>query len=119
MNTGSRNGWDLVAVIAAVIALVMIGIYIELIRQQGDQVAVWFVATLAAAAILAIYGVARTMPWRRWALAVSGVVMTVLGFVSILSIGFPILCAGVLALVAAVRSGNHRTRPSLFCRPAR
>jgi hypothetical protein len=38
--------------------------------------------------------------------------MTVLGFVSILSIGFPILCAGVLALVAAVRSGNHRTRPS-------
>ena len=115
MNSGSRNGWDLVAVIAAVIALVMIGIYIGLILQQGDQVAVWFVAALAAAAILAIYGVARTVPWRRWALAVSGVVMTVLGFVSILSIGFPILCAGVLVLVAAVRP----TALLLFCRPAR
>lgn len=112
MNSGSRNGWDLVAVIAAVMALVMIGIYIGLIRQQGGQMAVWFVAALAAAVILAIYSVVHTAPWRRWALAVSGVVMTVLGFVSILSIGFPILCAGVLALVAAVRGGNHRTRSS-------
>lgn len=115
MNSGSRNGWDLVAVIAAVIALVMIGIYIGLIRQQGGQVAVWFVAALAAAAILAIYGVVRTVPWRRWALAASGVVMTVLGFVSILSIGFPILCAGVFALVAAARP----TALLSFRRPAR
>jgi hypothetical protein len=115
MNSGTRKGWDLVAVIAAVIALVMIGVYIGLIRQQGGPVAGWFVVALAAAAILAVYGVARTAPWRRGALAVSGVVMAVLGFLSILSIGFPILCAGVLALVAAVRPA---ARP-LSGRPAR
>jgi predicted membrane metal-binding protein len=90
----------------------MIEIYIEVIAQEGDQVAGWFVAGLAAAAILSLYGVARAVPWRGWALAVSGVAMAVLGFVSILSIGFPILCAGVLALVAAVRSSNiTRARP--------
>lgn len=111
-KSGSRGGWDLVAAIAAMIGLLMIGIYIGLIVQQGGQMAAWFVAGLAAAAILAIYGVARTVPWRRSALAVSGVAMTTLGFVSILSIGFPILCAGVLALVAAARSSNHDTRPS-------
>lgn len=110
MNSVSRNGWDLVAAIPAGIALVMIGIYIGLIVQQGGQVAAWFVTGLAAAAILSLYGVARTVPWRRWALAVSGVAMTTLGFVSLPSIGLPILCAGVLALVAAVRSSNQHTR---------
>jgi hypothetical protein len=112
MNSGSRNKWDFVAALAAVIALVMIGIYIGLIVQQGGRVAVWFVAGLGAAAILSVYAVARMVPWRRWALAVSGGVMTVLGFVSLPSIGFPILCAGVLALVAAARSSNHHARTS-------
>jgi hypothetical protein len=101
MTSGWRNSWELLAAIAAVIALVMIGLYIGLISQQGGQVAAWFLAGLAAAALLSIYGVARAAPRRGLALAVSGVVMAVLGLLSILSIGFPILGAGVLALVAA------------------
>lgn len=110
MSSGSRNGWDLVAAIAAVIALVMIGLYLGLIRQQGGQVAVWFVVGLAAAALLSIYGVVRTAPRRGLALAVSGVVMMVLGFLSLLTIGFPILVAGVVALLAAARSGSAMPR---------
>jgi hypothetical protein len=104
-----RNSWDLLAAIAAVIALIMIGLYIGLISQEGSQLAAWFLAGLAAAALLSIYGVARAAPRRGLALAVSGLVMTVLGFVSILSIGFPILVAGVLALVAAARGNRHHT----------
>jgi hypothetical protein len=96
--------WDLVAAIAAAFALIMVGLYIGLIRQQGGPVAAWFVAGLAAAAFLSVYGVARAAPRRALALLASGVVMTVLGFLAILSIGLPILGAGVLALVAAARA---------------
>lgn len=106
MSTTTYKDWDLFAAIAAVIALVMLGIYLGLIAQQGGDVAAWFVAGLAAAALLAIYGVARTARWRRPALVVSGTVMAILGFLGILSIGFPILCAGALALVAAARRGG-------------
>ncbi len=109
MNTGRRSDWDLLAAIAAVIALVMIGLYIGLITQQGGQVAAWFLAGLAAAALLSIYGAARAAPRRGVGLAVSGVVMVVLGLLSILSIGFPIFVAGVVALVSAARAG--RTTP--------
>lgn len=88
----------------AATALVMMGLYAGLMGQQGDQVVVWFLGGLAGAALLGMYGVARAVPWRGLALAVSGVVLTVLGILGILSIGLPILCAGVLALVAAARS---------------
>jgi hypothetical protein len=104
MTSASRNGWDLLAAIAAVIALVMIGLYLGLIDQQGNQPVAWFLGGLAAAALLASYGAARAAPRRGLALAVSGAVMTVLGILSILSIGLPILGAGVLALVAAALS---------------
>jgi hypothetical protein len=110
MTTGGRNGWDVLAAIPAVIALVMIGLYIGLIRQQGGPMATWFIAGLGAAALLSIYGAARAAPWRALALAVSGVVMAVLGFLSILSIGFPILCAGVLALFTAARAASAVAR---------
>lgn len=110
MTSGWRNDWDLLAAIAAVIAVTMFGLYIGLIRQQGGQVAVWFLAGLAAAALLSIYGVVRAAPWRGFALAVSGVVMMALGVLGILSIGFPILGAGVLALVAAGRTASAKPR---------
>jgi hypothetical protein len=110
MTSGWRNDWDLLAAIAAVIALSMIGLYIGLIRQQGGHVAVWFLAGLAAAALLSIYGVIRAAPRRGLALAVSGVVMVALGLLGILSIGLPILGAGVLALVAAGRAASARPR---------
>jgi hypothetical protein len=99
-----RKGWDLLAAIAAVIALTMIGIYIGLISQQGGQLAVWFLAGLGMAALLSIYGAARAAPRRGLALVVSGVMMAILGLLGILSIGFPIIGAGVLAQVAAARA---------------
>ncbi|GGN93834.1 hypothetical protein GCM10010112_82540 [Actinoplanes lobatus] len=103
MTSGWRNGWDLLAATASAIALIMIVFYVGLIRQQGGQVAAWFLAGLAIAALLSIYGVARAAPGRRPVLAVSGVMMMALGLLGILSIGIPILGAGILALVAATR----------------
>ncbi|BEL05490.1 hypothetical protein Q0Z83_036810 [Actinoplanes sichuanensis] len=103
MTSGWRNGWDLLAATASAIALIMIVFYVGLIRQQDGQVAAWFLAGLAVAALLSIYGVARAAPGRRSMLAVSGVMMVALGLLGILSIGLPILGAGVLALVTATR----------------
>ncbi|MFD0745633.1 hypothetical protein ACFQ1L_30275 [Phytohabitans flavus] len=91
----------------------MIGVYIGVIRQQGSQVVAWFVAGMAAAALLSIYGAVRAAPWRGLALAASGLLMAALGFLGILSIGFPILCAGVLALVAAALSAGNGRRSTL------
>ena len=85
----------------------MIGLYIDLIRRQEGHVAVWFVAGLATAALLSIYGVARAAPVRRLALAASGAVMAVLGLLGILTIGLPILVAAVLAFIAAARAAGR------------
>lgn len=112
MGPGSGSGYDLAAAIAAVIALIMTGLYLGVIAAQGGHVAVWFVVGLVTAAILSIYGAARAAPRRGLALAVSGVLMMALGFLGLLTIGFPILVAGVLALVAAARSRTAGPRSS-------
>lgn len=109
MASGWRNGWDLLAAIAAVIAVAMIALYAWLMSQQGDQAVAWFLVGITVAALLSIYGVPHAAPGRRVALAVSGVVMVALGLLGILSIGLPILGAGLLALLATARSKRHGT----------
>jgi hypothetical protein len=110
MASEARNDWDLLAAIAAIIALIMAGVYLWLIRVQGGQVVLWFIVGLAVAALLSMYGVRRAAPLRRLALAMSGVTLSVLGILGLLSIGFPLLVAGVLALIAAALA--DRVRPS-------
>jgi hypothetical protein len=103
MASGWRNRLDPMAAIASLIALVMTVLYVAMMSQQGDVVVGWFIGGLTMAALLGIYGAVRAVPLRRLALAVSGAVLTALGVVAILSIGLPILGAGVLALAAAAR----------------
>lgn len=100
--------WDPLAAIAALIASVMVVVYLAIIDRQGGEPLSWFLGALVAAALLAIYGTVRAAPGRGPAMAVAGVLLTVLGVLGILSIGLPILVAGILALVAAVRSRNRR-----------
>jgi hypothetical protein len=108
MASGWRSDADLLAAAPAVIAVLVLGLYVGLMWQQGEQPVAWVVAVLAAAAVLAGYGVLRTARRRRWALTASGVLLAVLGLLAILSIGLPILVAGVLALAAAARDGRRR-----------
>ncbi|MFE9206347.1 hypothetical protein [Micromonospora sp. NPDC007230] len=91
------------------IGVLMLGLYLGVMRQQGDQPLAWVVTALAAAAVLAGYGAFHAAPLRGWALATSGVLLAALGLLAILSIGLPILIAGGLALVAAVRSVRRRS----------
>jgi hypothetical protein len=104
MTTGPRRRWDPIAAIAALIAVIMIGVYAAVLSRQDDQPVVWFAAGLLAATLLAAYGAARAAPRRRTALSVSGSMMVALGILGLLSIGLPILGAGLLALIAAARA---------------
>jgi hypothetical protein len=106
MSSQRPRNWDVLAVIAAVIAATMAGLYVGIIKQQEGDVAAWFVAGLAVAVVLALYGAVRSAPRRTPALAVSGGLMAVLGLLGILTIGLPILAAGALALAAAGRAGR-------------
>ncbi|GIF18273.1 hypothetical protein BJ973_008767 [Actinoplanes tereljensis] len=94
------------AMASAALTLIMIVVYLGLISRQGNQPAVWFVAGLAVAAVLAGYGSFAAAPRHRPALFTAGALQLALGLLGILSIGLPIVAAGVLAVVAAGRSGT-------------
>lgn len=108
------NGWDPAAAAAAAITAVMLVLYLALIRQQGDEPAAWFVVGLAAAGLLSAYGIVRAAPKRRVVLTASAVLLLGFGLLGLLSVGLPIVGAGVLALVAAARGrGDMTVRPDL------
>lgn len=101
---------DAFAVVASVLATVMVIVYSTVTREQGGEPAAWAVAALVGGAAAAAYGAVRTVPYRRSALVLAGLVLFAMGVLAILSIGLPILLAGVLSLAAAVRRGG-RGRP--------
>jgi hypothetical protein len=103
------RGVDVLAVVAAAVALIMLVVYVQIMREQDDSPQVWVLAVLGGSALLAGYGALRTSRLRTAALATSGMALVLLGLLAILSIGFPILLAGVAALVAAARSATLRT----------
>ncbi len=98
-----RARLDLAAVAAAVLAVVNLSVYLMVIRQQDGQPAVWAVAILVLGAAAAGYGSVRNAPYRRAALLSAACGLAALGLLAILTIGMPILLAGLLCLVAAVR----------------
>ena len=94
---------DLVAASASLLAVVMLVVYLSILRQEDGEPALWAVAALVLGAAASGYGAVRRAPRRRPALVAAGLVLLVLGVLAILSIGLPIVVAGVLCLVAAVR----------------
>lgn len=92
------------ALIVAIAALVMTVTHGVLVARQGDPPVIWFTAGMLAATVLAAYAVIRAAPLRLAAFAGSGVVLVAFGVLGILSVGLPILLAGLLALGAAAWS---------------
>lgn len=104
-----RAGLDYVATAASALALVMLAVYLLVIRQQEGQPASWAVGALLVGAGAAGYGASLTAPYRRGALVLAGLALSLLGVLAILTIGLPILVAGGLCLLAVVR---QRPAPS-------
>lgn len=106
-NRGVSRRLDALALAAAVLALAVLLGYLAIMRQESDVPAAWFVAALVLGSALAAYGANTGAHHRRAALLLAGLMLAVVGVLAILSIGLPILVAGVLCLVAAARSSQR------------
>jgi hypothetical protein len=100
---GGRARLDAIAVAASVLSVAMLLVYLWVIRQQGGQPVVWAMAALAGGAAAAAYGAVVTAPHGRAVLVLAGLALLAVGVLAILTVGLPILMAGALCLVAAVR----------------
>jgi hypothetical protein len=93
--------------LAAAIGVGMVIVYLEIIGNQGNSPAWWFVALMLIASALAAYGSLGNRDHRLPALALSAFLFVGLGFLSIFTIGLPIMLAAVLAGVgAALATGD-------------
>jgi hypothetical protein len=110
MNAGVVRGFDPLAMFAAVIAAAVAWVYVGLMQTQGDRPLVWVLAVLGGAAMTAAACASTSTPYRRAALCVTGSVLLLLGVLAIFSIGLPILVAGALALLSALRQPEYRGR---------
>jgi hypothetical protein len=100
--TGQQVAGRLALVVLA-LTLLTLGTYVALIVTQGGAPVAWFVGGLLLAALLAVHAW-RTTRRRTAALVVAGVLLCVLGYLALASIGLPLLAAGVIALLAAARA---------------
>jgi len=98
----ARFRFDVLAFVAVSLAVVMLGVYVGLMHEQDDQPLVWFEAALVMGAVLAAYGVYRPAPHRRVALFTAAAILGACGLLGLLTIGAPILLAGVLCLLAGL-----------------
>ena len=98
-----RDGVDLLGMAAAVLAAAMAGVYVSVMHAQDDQPLAWVLVVLVTGAVAAAYGAVPGVPHRQLALMVGGAVLVLLGLLAMLTIGLPILLAGVLSLVAGSR----------------
>jgi inner membrane protein involved in colicin E2 resistance len=101
---------DAIAVAASVLAVAMVIVYLAVIQEQAGEPAAWAVAALTGGAAAAAYGAVVTAPYRRATLLLAGLALVTLGVLAILTIGLPILLAGALCLIAAVRRRPVPTR---------
>jgi hypothetical protein len=108
MRPRARARIEPLALAAAAVALAMAICYVWLIREQGNQPLPWVLALLLAGALLAAYGATGELPYRRAALLAAAVVLTPLGLLALLSIGWPIIASGLLAVAALLRAPRPR-----------
>lgn len=97
------KGVDLFAVAASALAAVMTAAYVGIMNSQDARPLAWVLVALLGSMALTAYAAYTGSPLRRQALVVASGVLGLLGLLAILSIGLPILLAGVLAGVAAAR----------------
>jgi hypothetical protein len=98
------------AVAGSLLAVAMTGVYVSVVRGQEEDPAAWYVVALSLGALSAGYGALVPAPQRRTALALAATLLMACGLLGILTIGLPILIAGVLVLVASVRAAHSAHR---------
>jgi 4-hydroxybenzoate polyprenyltransferase len=110
MKARARARIEPLALIAAALAIAMAIDYVWLTRQQGNLPHPWVLALLLAGALLAAYGAVRELPSRRAALLAAAGALTTLGLLALLSIGWPIIAAGLLPWPRSCAHPNRERR---------
>jgi hypothetical protein len=82
-------------------------VYTTLVTGQGERPLGWVLAVLLGASVLAILGSRPGSSHRLAALLTAGTLLLGLGFLALFSIGLPIMLAGLLALLAALRGARR------------
>jgi len=96
------------AVAVAVITVTMAVVYVLIIRSQGNAPLLWVLAVLVLAAGFAAYGANARARLAPVSLAISGMLLLVMGVLGIFSIGLPLLIAGVIATASGwARAGDR------------
>lgn len=95
---------DPFGVTGALLAGTMTLVYVWLMRQQQSEPKLWVLGILLAGAALAGYGAVGGAKHRRAALLVATALLIGLGLVGLLTIGLPLILAGVLCLTAVART---------------
>ena len=103
MEPPSTRAWNYLPIVPAIASATVLAGYLGIMRHQGDDPVLWFIAGLALAAGASVYGVWRRAPLRGVALAVAGIVLVGCGLAALFSVGLPLVVAGGVALVAAGR----------------
>jgi hypothetical protein len=104
VTVGVIRGLDLAALLAALISVVMAVVYVQIMLGEDDEPLAWVLIVLGTSAALTAYGTRLNASHRRVGLIVAAVELLILGLLAILTIGLPLLIAGVLALWASTRA---------------
>lgn len=103
MSIRIARGLDLLPAAGALLAAVMLGVYLSIIHDQGTRPPAWVITAFVVGGAAAAYGSLRSAPLHRAALTVGAVVLLGLGTLALASVGLPIVLAGALTLAGAVR----------------
>ncbi len=94
---------DLLPLAASVLVSAVVGFYLFLAHGEGGRVAWWAVGILAAGIAGTAYSSSRRAPLRRLVLGVCAVALGLLGWITLFSVGRPLLLAAALCVAAVLR----------------
>ena len=101
--------WRPAAAAVAATAFGMTAVYVAVMRSQGSTPLVWVMAGLLLSGTSSLYAVRSRAAYGPAALGLAGCVLVVIGVLGILTIGLPLLVAGIAAMISA-QSGRRGAR---------
>jgi len=94
---------DLLPLAAAVLTFAVVLLYIVLVRQEDGTPTLWAVAVLTACGAGALYGAWKEVRLRRTVLWPTTLALFLMGYLTLFSIGLPLILAAGFCAASALR----------------
>ena len=104
---------DLLSLAAAALAFLVTAFYVFLVLSEGNRPSWYAVLVLSLAVLGATYSVPLEARGRRAVLGVAAVLLFLLGFVALFTIGLPLVLAAVLCVLGAFRTPTRDWRDTV------